>query len=48
MKHPASIIPVIGTTKKERILASIKSININLDSLDWFSLLEASKGKRVA
>lgn len=48
MKHPASINPVIGTTKKERILASIKSINISLDTLDWFSLLEASKGKRVA
>ena len=48
MKQPASIIPVIGTTKKERILASIKSINVNLDRLDWFSLLEASTGKRVA
>ena len=48
MKHPAHILPVIGTTKKERIKASMEAIKINMDYVDWFSLLEASKGKRVA
>ena len=48
IKHPAKINPVIGTTKKERILNSVKAINIDLDIEDWFLLLEASLGKRVA
>ena len=39
---------VSAVTKKERIKASMEAIKINMDYVDWFSLLEASKGKRVA
>ena len=47
MNHPLNILPVIGTTKKERIKAAIESLNINLDKSDWFSLLVASQGYKV-
>ena len=46
-KHPSGINPVIGTTKKERLLSSIKAKSINLELIDWFEMLEASKGKRI-
>jgi predicted oxidoreductase len=48
LKHPSNIYPVIGTTKAERIKNSIESFNINLETIDWFEMLEASVGKRVA
>jgi predicted oxidoreductase len=45
LKHPSSIIPVIGTTKPERILESVKSFN--LDRQDWFEMLRMVTGKDV-
>ena len=47
IKHPAKINPVIGTTKKKRLLSSVKAKFINLEITDWFSILEASWGKRI-
>lgn len=47
LKHPARIIPVIGTSKAENIKKFKKSLEIDLDRTDWFRLLEASRGKRV-
>ena len=47
IKHPARISPVIGTTKKKRLLSSVKAKFINLEITDWFSILEASWGKRI-
>lgn len=46
-KHESGIHPVIGTTRKERIKKSPRTVNINLDLIDWFELLEASMGKRL-
>ncbi|WP_299057574.1 aldo/keto reductase [uncultured Polaribacter sp.] len=48
LKHPAKISPVIGTTNKERILNANKALEINLETKDWFLLLEASNGYEVA
>ena len=47
LRHESKIYPVIGTTKKERIIKSseVKDFEINL--IDWFELLEASMGKRL-
>lgn len=47
LKH-ASIFPVIGTTKPERITESVKSLDINLDRQDWFEMLQWVTGKEVA
>ena len=46
-KHPAGINPIVGTTKKERLLSSIKAKLINIKTSDWFEILEASLGERV-
>jgi predicted oxidoreductase len=47
LKHPSSILPVIGTTKPERIVESVKSLNIKLDRQDWFEMLKMVTGKDV-
>ena len=47
LKHPAQIIPVVGTTSLERLKDSFSSLNIDLSTEDWFSLLEASWGNKV-
>ncbi len=46
-KHPAGVYPVVGTTVKERLKASVEALEINMDLEDWFLLLEASKGHEV-
>lgn len=46
-KHPAGINPIVGTTKKERLLSSTKAKFININTSDWFEILEASLGERV-
>jgi len=48
LKHPAKIHPVVGTTKKDRLKASIEASKIEMDLQDWFILLEASQGNEVA
>ena len=47
LKHPSKIIPIIGTSKVESIESLKKSLQINLEIEDWFSLLEASLGHDV-
>jgi predicted oxidoreductase len=45
--HPAKMIPVIGTTKPERIVESAKAVNIALDRQDWFDMLRIATGHDV-
>jgi predicted oxidoreductase len=47
LKHPAGIVPVIGTTRPERIrnLASASGVVLSRDS--WYRLLEAALGARL-
>lgn len=47
LKHPAKILPVVGTSKVENIRKFRDSLAINLEREDWFLLLEASVGKEV-
>ena len=44
LKHPAGLLPVIGTSKPENIIKLRKSLTINLEHEDWFKLLEAKNG----
>ncbi len=47
LKHPAQLIPVIGTNQVERIKAAVKSTSLALELQDWFSLYEAALGNEV-
>ncbi|GLB52729.1 oxidoreductase [Neptunitalea chrysea] len=47
LKHPANIIPVIGTTRFERIKKSLEAKNIPLTIEDWFLMREAVTGHPV-
>ena len=48
LKHPSGIHPVIGTATPERITNAIESVKIELTEIDWFKLLVASQGHKVA
>lgn len=47
-KHPAGIIPVLGSTKIERIQSAFASTNIKLTHEEWYELWQASTGEEVA
>lgn len=47
LKHPAGIIPVLGTSKIDRINAAKKALEIELTHEDWYVLLEAATGIEV-
>lgn len=48
MKHPSNIFPVIGTSKPERLREAAHSVNVKLDTQDWYELLKAVRGTDVA
>lgn len=47
LKHPSGIVPVIGTTNKDRITKAMEAITINLELEDWFLILVACQGYKV-
>jgi predicted oxidoreductase len=47
LKHPAKIIPVIGSTKIERLKAAFHATQINIEREEWFMLWRASKGHEI-
>ena len=47
LKHPANILPVVGTTNTKRLSGAIAATNITLELEDWFSILVASQGHKV-
>ncbi len=47
LKHPSRIIPVIGSSKVETIRQLKSSLLIDLEAIDWFRILEASRGIEV-
>ena len=46
--HPSQIVPVIGTTKFERIQDALNAMDIQLTREDFYKLWTASTGKEVA
>lgn len=48
LAHPSKIIPVVGTTKVERLLQAKEANKIVLEREDWFKLWVASTGEDVA
>ena len=48
LTHPSGILPVVGTTKVERLLQAKEANKIQLAREDWFKLWIASTGEDVA
>lgn len=47
LKHPARIVPVLGTNKIERIITAAGALSIDLDLQDWFAVWKAATGVDV-
>ena len=48
LRHPARLIPVLGSLKVERLTAMRSALDIELDRQQWFAILKASTGHDVA
>ena len=48
LKHPAGILPIIGSTRPSRIRAALQSLKLDYTAEDWYRLLEARNGHEVA
>ncbi|WP_394974742.1 aldo/keto reductase family oxidoreductase [uncultured Croceitalea sp.] len=46
-KHPATIIPVLGTSKIERIISAKKALDFSLTHEEWYMLWEAALGREI-
>lgn len=47
LRHPAGIVPIVGSTKPERIREAVKATEIDLTREEWYALMEASRGSRL-
>jgi predicted oxidoreductase len=47
LRHPARILPVLGTNNLDRIKAISDADKVTLDRETWFTLYEAALGKEV-
>lgn len=47
LRHPAGIVPVLGTNDPARIAAAGRAFDVDLDRQDWFRLYEAAAGAEV-
>jgi predicted oxidoreductase len=45
LKHPASVIPVVGSGKTERIKHAVEALKINMSLEQWYKIYIASMGK---
>jgi len=48
LTHPSGILPVLGTTKSDRLRNAVAATEIKLEREEWFMLWRASTGKEVA
>ncbi|MGA2547182.1 MAG: aldo/keto reductase [Rectinemataceae bacterium] len=47
LRHPAKIMPVLGTTRPERLAACAKSLDVKLSREEWYRLFETARGKAM-
>ncbi|EJN04319.1 aldo/keto reductase [Phyllobacterium sp. YR531] len=48
LRHPAKLIPVLGSLKIDRLTTMATALDIELDRQQWFAILKASSGQDVA
>ena len=46
-QHPGRPIPVVGTTKQQRLTQAIRSLSLVLERQEWYEILEAGRGRQV-
>ncbi|MBT2606462.1 aldo/keto reductase family oxidoreductase [Bacillus sp. ISL-53] len=47
LRHPAKIIPIVGSSKKERLDSAIDSLNLSMEKEQWFNILTSSMGHDI-
>lgn len=47
LAHPSQPLPIIGTNKMDRLIATAKAADIRLDREDWYGLWEAAQGQSI-
>ena len=47
LRHPAKIVPIVGTSKPERIREAAHAEKVHLSRDEWYRLLEAARGERL-
>jgi predicted oxidoreductase len=47
LKHPARIVPLVGSTNPDSIRACLRADDIELSREEWYSLLELARGGRL-
>lgn len=47
MKHPANVMPIIGTTNLQRIKACQQSLQVELSREQWYQLYVSSRGQEL-
>lgn len=47
MQHPSGILPVVGTSKPERLTEAKAALNVKLDRQQWYKIYQAATGKRL-
>jgi predicted oxidoreductase len=48
MRHPSKIIPIFGSIRPELIKEAAKAADITLDRDNWYRILRAARGKKLA
>ncbi|MEM6395522.1 MAG: aldo/keto reductase [Bacteroidota bacterium] len=48
LKHPSKPLPILGSTKIERLIRARLALELELNREEWFAILEAGRGKEVA
>ena len=47
LKHPASVLPVVGSGKIERIKHAVDALNVDMSLEQWYMIFIAAKGKEL-
>lgn len=47
LAHPSHALPIIGTNKLDRLIATAKAMEIKLEREDWYGLWEAAQGQSI-
>jgi predicted oxidoreductase len=47
LAHPAGVVPILGTTRLDRMNYALRALRVRLSRSDWYDVLEASHGERL-
>ena len=47
MRHPAGVVPIIGTTQVERIRECARAVDVELTRDEWYEIFVAARGEAM-